>query len=59
MEDKLVNKRVEKDGRKGIICNYVEVTVSWDGGGCSKEKLSKLKFLDIEEEKLKKDDHKK
>lgn len=51
MEDKLIYKRVKKDGREGTICNYVEVSVSWDGGGCTREKLKDLEFLDKEREK--------
>ena len=52
MEDKLIHKRVIKGSRKGTICNYVEVSVSWDGGGCTREELKDLEFLDIEKEKL-------
>jgi len=46
MEDKLHYKRVIKDGRKGMICNPVEVAVHWDNGGVTREKLKDLQFLD-------------
>lgn len=46
MEDKLIYKKVRKDNREGIICNFVEVSVSWDNGGCTREKLKDLEFID-------------
>ncbi|GAH55990.1 unnamed protein product [marine sediment metagenome] len=51
MEDKLIYRRIKKDGRKGTICNYVEVSISWDGGGCTREELRNLEFIDKEKEK--------
>jgi hypothetical protein len=45
MEDKLIYRRVKKDSRKGMICNYVEVSISWDGGGCTREELRNLEFI--------------
>lgn len=53
MEDKIIYKRVKKDGREGMIFNYVEVSVNWDGGGCTREKLKNLEFIDTEKEKEK------
>jgi len=53
MEDKLIYKRIEKNSHKGTICNYVEVSVNWDDGGCTREKLKDLEFLDVEKEKEK------
>ena len=50
MEDKLIYRRVKKDSRKGMICNYVEVSISWDGGGCTREELRNLEFIKDEKE---------
>ena len=53
MKDELIYKRVKKDNREGTICNDVEVSVSWDGGGCTREKLKNLEFVDDKEEMIK------
>jgi len=45
MKDELHYKRVIKNGRKGIICNPVEVTVRWDDGDVTREKLRNLEFF--------------
>ena len=56
--DELSNKRIEKNGVKGRIANEVSVTVCWDNGGVTRERLNSLKFLDIKEKKSKKQEGK-
>lgn len=51
MEDKLIHRRVKKGSREGMICNDVEVSVSWDNGGCTREKIKDLEFIEKEEGK--------
>jgi len=46
MRDKLRYKRVAKGDRKGMICNPVKVTVYWDDGDVTEEKLEDLEFVE-------------
>jgi len=46
MRDKLRYKRVVKGDRKGRICNPVKVTVYWDDGDVTEEKLEDLEFIE-------------
>lgn len=50
MKDELIYKRVRKRDREGIICNDVEVTVRWDNGGITREKIKNLEFANNKEE---------
>ena len=44
LEKELRYKRVYKSGSKGRICNPIEVTVYWDDGSITKEKLGDLEI---------------